>query len=546
MIRENCLDAKLLFILALWLFRIVNVWNRGNPKPYNFTFAKANQGKYSQQMRSGIVRTFLSFLLVAFASLSLAQNLPTTDDGALANARHLFRQANFRAAAAAFRKIVEVKPSPEAYAGWVRSLLKADDVKAAEESSQKALDAFPDSAIIHVERGDVFYRRGFIPQAEDEYRAALKLDDKCARAWLGQGKVDDVNTRRSKAKVNIAKAHELDPQDSDAFYEWAVRLAYPENVAALERHLAEFHNDPEAERHEREYKEFIKALAGRKTWIPARDVDRTEIKMEALTVGARMVLRGYGVRVRLNDRATVTLLVDTGSSGITITRKLAEKIGASKLSEQALEGVGKSGAAVGYKAWVDKIVIGDLEFHDCFVQATPREIAQVDGIIGMDIFSNYLVTLDMPARKLRLEPMAARSNSGDAAEPEAFSRSFILGHFLLLPTEVGKKASGLFVIDSGSNANTISPELARLMPEMRAFNSPMSGTSGVVNSAFIADDETLRFAKVSRNDRISTLDLHSVSKDLGIEVSGQIGFSAMENMRLTINYRDGLVQFTGK
>jgi hypothetical protein len=201
---------------------------------------------------------------------------------------------------------------------------------------------------------------------------------------------------------------------------------------------------------------------------------------------------------------------------------------------------------VGYKAWVDKVVIGDLEFHDCFVQATPREIVEVDGIIGMDIFSKYLITLDMPARKLRLEQMPAQSKDGAPAHTEVFSQTFTLGHFLLLPTDVGKKATGLFVVDSGSNANTISPELARLMPEMRAFNSPMSGASGVVNSAFIADDATLRFAKVNRNDRISTLDLHSVSKDLGIEVSGQIGFSAMENMKLTIDYRDGLVQFAGK
>jgi hypothetical protein len=238
--------------------------------------------------------------------------------------------------------------------------------------------------------------------------------------------------------------------------------------------------------------------------------------------------------------------VDTGSSGITITRKLAEKIGASKLAEQALEGVGKSGPAVGYKAWVDKIVIGDLEFHDCFVQATPREIAEVDGIIGMDVFSQYLVTLDLPARKVRLEPMPARGNDGLPADSEAFSRAFSVGHFLLLPAEVGKKAAGLFVIDSGSNANTISPELARSIPEMRAFNSPMSGASGVVNSAFIADDAMLRFAKVNRSDRISTLDLHSVSKDLGIEVSGQIGFSAMQDMKLTIDYRDGLVRFVGK
>ncbi len=118
-------------------------------------------------MRSGVVprasaHFLLIFLLRLLASLAWAQSLPATDDGALANAHQLFRQADFRGAAAAFRKIVEAKPSAEAYAGLVRSLLKADDVKAAEESSQKALAAFPDSAIIHAERGDVDYRRGFI------------------------------------------------------------------------------------------------------------------------------------------------------------------------------------------------------------------------------------------------------------------------------------------------------------------------------------------------------------------------------------------------
>jgi len=95
-------------------------------------------------MRSGVVSGFCCFLLiVVLVPLSLAQSLPTVDDGALAEARHLFREADFRGAAAAFRKIVEGKPSAEAYADLVRSLLKADDVKAAEESSQKALAAFP-------------------------------------------------------------------------------------------------------------------------------------------------------------------------------------------------------------------------------------------------------------------------------------------------------------------------------------------------------------------------------------------------------------------
>ncbi|HEV7522841.1 MAG TPA: aspartyl protease family protein [Candidatus Angelobacter sp.] len=513
------------------------------------SFANAGSGKYSLTMRSVVVRRLWSLLvIVMLAPLASAQlSARRDDDGALAKARDLFRQADFRSAAAAYRKIVDARPSDEGYAGLIQSLVKADDVKAADETSQKGLAALPDSALVHASRGDVYFRRGLIQQAEDEYQAALKIDEKSARAWLGRGRVDAAYSRRGKAKAAVAKAHELDPEDSDAFYEWAIRLPYPENVAALERHLAEFHNGPEEERHEREFTEFLKALAGRKTWVQPHEVDRAEIKLEALTAGSRMMRRGYGLRVRLNDRATVTLLLDTGSSGVTITRKLAEKIGARKLSEQGLEGVGKSGPAIGYKAWVDKVVIGDLEFHDCFVHATPREIAEVDGTIGTDVFWKYLITLDLPAHKLLLEPAPAERDGGPPAGEEGYTQMFAFGHLLLAPTEVGKKATGLFVIDSGANANTILPELARLMPEMRAFNSPMSGASGVVNSAFISDDATLRFANVNRRgERISTVDLHSVSKNLGVEISGQIGFAALEKMKVTIDYRYGLVQVVGK
>ncbi|HMC29192.1 MAG TPA: tetratricopeptide repeat protein, partial [Candidatus Angelobacter sp.] len=134
--------------------------------------------------------------------------------------------------------MIEKIPSAAAYSGLVQSLLKLDDVKAADESSKQALAAFPGSAIVHAARGDVDFRQGLIPEAEDEYKAALKLDDKCARAWLGQGRVDAVFVRRSQAKTAIARAHELDPEDGDALYEWALRQPYPENVAALEKHLA--------------------------------------------------------------------------------------------------------------------------------------------------------------------------------------------------------------------------------------------------------------------------------------------------------------------
>src|SRR5262249_61586168 len=87
----------------------------------------------------------------------------------------------------------------EAYAGLAQTLLKQDDVAAAEETSREALRTFPASALAVATRGDVLFRRGLIAEAQGQYAAALQLDDKCARAWLGQGKVDDALARRHQA-----------------------------------------------------------------------------------------------------------------------------------------------------------------------------------------------------------------------------------------------------------------------------------------------------------------------------------------------------------
>jgi predicted aspartyl protease len=437
----------------------------------------------------------------------------------------------------------ESQPSPEAYAGLVQSFLKLDDVKSADESSRKAMEAFPQSALARASRGDAYFRRGLIPNAESEYKSAVKMDSTCARAWLGQGKVDAVLSRPSPAKEAVSKAHELDPDDGDALYEWAIRQPYPDNVAGLEKHLSEFRSHPQLEGHERDYMELVKALAGKPVWILSPDVSRSELKLESMIAGPGLGKRGYGLRVRFNDRAEATLLLDTGASGVTITRKLAEKIGARKLSDAALEGVGKSGAARGYRAWVDKITIGGLQFRDCFVHVAPGAVADLDGTIGTDVFVKFLVTMDFPARKLRLDPLPAPSAEGARDESEVFSQAFAFGHLLLLWTQADAKVAGLFVIDSGSNLSSISPEPARQLGQMRPLNSRVTGMSGGVNSAFIAD-VSLQFGKMRRqNQRIITVDLHSVSKNLGTEISGQIGFNTLENMRLVINYRDGLVGF---
>lgn len=504
--------------------------------------------KYAVRMGPAhVVRMVIGILLAVVVTPCCvgAQGAATTDFVA---ARQLFHQGDFKDAAAAFRKIVEHDPTPPAWAGLIQSLLKLDDVKSAAESSQQALEAFPKLALLHAARGDVEFRRGLMSKAADEYQAALKLDANCARAWLGHGRLDAVMARRTHAKEAVAKAHELDPEDGDALYEWAIRQPYPGNVAGLEKHLAEFRNDPEAEGHERDYLELLKALAGRDVWILHPEVTRAELKLEPMFAGPGLPMRGYGLHVSFNGGPSALLLLDTGASGVTISRKFAEKIGARKLSDQALEGVGKGSAAHGYQAWVDKVAIGNVEFHDCFVHVAPQTAADADGLIGTDVFEKFIVTVDFSARKLRLETLPAppTSDVSDATlgQIQPLAQAVAFGHLLLLETRAGSDVSGLFALDSGSNISTISPELAKGMRQMRPLNTQASGMRGGANSSYIADDVTLEFAKTRRaGQRLITLDLHSVSKDLGTELSGQIGFSTLQDGSVVINYRDGLVGF---
>jgi tetratricopeptide (TPR) repeat protein len=493
-------------------------------------------------MRSLAVGIFGPILLAVLLPACLStQAPPNAAAEPLIAARRLLRDGEFHNSAAAFQKIIDAQPSPEAYAGLVQSLLKLDEVKAADERSRQAVSGFADAPAAHAARGDVLFRRGLIPDAGEEYKIALKLDVNCARALLGQGKIEEARSLRRQARNDVARAHALDPEDGDALYEWAIRQPYPDNVAGLEKHLAEFHSDPDFEKHEREYVELLKALAGRRVWILDPDVEQAEIKMEPLMLGPGLERRGFAVRVTFNNRASAMLLLDTGASGVTITRKFAEKIGTRKLSDQMLQGIGKGGSP-GYQAWVDKVVVGDLQFHDCFVHVVPQLAVDVDGLVGTDIFEKFMVALDFPARKLHLGLLHATVDS-ESAPLESFSPAYSFGHILLVPAKASEKASGLFVLDSGSNVSTISNELGLGLSQMRPLNVHSSGVGGGANSAFIADGVKLQFAGTRRNDqRLITIDLHTVSKNLGTELSGQIGFATLENSKLTIDYRDGLVK----
>ena len=488
----------------------------------------------------------LFLLLVTHVLYGQASSATIAD---LTSAHALFKQGKFQEAAAAYRAIVEKdKSSVPGYSGLVRSYLKADELSAADEASQQGLNALPQSALVHAMRGAVYFRQGLFDQAESRYRAALKLDEKCASAWLGMGKIYAAVSHQDQAKESFTKAHNLDPDDGDSWYRWAALLPYPQSTDELEKHLAEFRSGAEEERREREFIDLVKGIGNREIWVASKSPEQAEIKMDPVSPRPGVVL-GLGIHVKFNNSANAMLLLDTGTTWMTIPHRLAEKIGARKISDYGMEGVGNSGPAAGYFAWVDKITVGEVEFHDCVVHVSARnDLNGAEGLVGTNIFAGYLVTIDSPAHKLRLGTLPAATTSSAETlvhpfEVKSNAQVFDFGHILLLPARVNRSAMGLFVLDTGANVSSTTPEYARTAGKLREVRERAVGTSGAVNQMFVLEDAVLQFSSVSEPvHSLPAFDSRSLSRQLGTEVSGFIGFASLNRAKVSINYRDGSVE----
>jgi len=309
-----------------------------------------------------------------------------------------------------------------------------------------------------------------------------------------------------------------------------------------------------------------------------------------MTDGSGRHIRGWGLHVLLNG-SEAGLEVDTGASGLVIGYSIAQRAGLKPDSRIQIGGVGDKGPQGGFVAQVDSIRVGSLEFHDCTVQVSDREdIVGVDGLVGTDVFSNFLVTLDYPMRKFLLSQLPPRPSDasgpaetlntqggeqGASAAPAAstgtpspgaalagvasggpqdryvsptmkdYTPVFRSGHLLIIPTVLNGTTQRLFMVDSGAFTSSISPEAARAVTKVRG-GSPVGvqGISGEVKKLSTSDKIVLTFAGIEqRNNDLISFDTAGISRSAGVEVSGILGHTVLRELTISIDYRDGLMKF---
>ena len=550
--------------------------------------------------QAGIRRLLLSvaFFASAFPAASQetkpdasAQNASTQNEPAAAfkEAGDDFRKGSFDQAIAKYNEALKSgTQSAEVYTGMVRCYLRQDKIRDAAETLEKGLQAKPSDSGLKVVQGELLFRQGKVGEAEKTFVQLINAGDAPARAYLGLARVSSAVAMYAREYRLIVRAHELDPGDQDIQKEWMTTLARADRIKSLESYLAQpTSDDADTRRNLSEYLEILKARQAtpRSACRLVSDLTATETELLPLLRDASH-LRGFGLPVTINGQKS-KLLLDTGAGGITVNRKLAARAGVQRLADVRIGGIGDKGDTKGYAAYADSIRIGSLEFRNCPVYVIDkRSLTDEEGLVGADVFQRFLIELDFPGRKLRLSQLPARpgepqvkpslatdeddagsesdpkpaGGAGNGANPtpppkhfdryigpemNSYARVFRFSHMLLVPTKINDAPGKLFLIDSGAWNNMITPDAAREVTKVHGDSDTIiKGVSGSVKKVYETGTVVLEFGSLrQKNEDMVAFDLSNISRDVGTEVSGTLGFAMLNLLKLKLDYRDALVKF---
>ena len=462
---------------------------------------------------------------------------------------------------------LDATTTAHAYVGSARVYLKQKKPLDALPAAQKALSLDPDLSDTHTAMGEVYFRRGQIADAANEFQFANRNHRTDARAFLGLNRVFRATSDYKKAKISLDIAHQMDPDDVEIRRAWLSTLSFKERLAAMQKYLDAANNDDEESL---DYLKHSMVVLQDEMNRPVRGcrmvtkITSTETKLVQLMVDAHRI-KGYGLKVTLNDTPS-ELLLDTGAGGILVNNRIAEKAGVKRIVEQNVKGIGDAPGASGYVGYVDAIQIGELKFENCYVRVVEKKSSMgEDGYIGADVFSHFLVDINFPDAKFKLTELPklpdepAEETSLDshptsayhprdryiAPEMKDYTKILRFGHMLLVPTTVNEHPYKLFLLDTGAFDNTITPEAARETTKVHADDHMhVKGFSGQIKDVYVADDVMLMFGRFRQRRSLVSFDMTNTSNSIGTEVSGTLGFGMLFMLDIKIDYRDGLVDFS--
>jgi tetratricopeptide (TPR) repeat protein len=429
----------------------------------------------------------------------------------------------------------------------LRTLFASGQVDAALEQVQTLLDASPGDAPLFTLLGDILFRQSKFSEAERAYRSAVDADGNYARGYWGLGRIELLASRRRAAREHIARAFQLDPRDPDIMLTFADFVQDARSRIILLRNFLSITGGGNADRAR------VEDVAARLE-IAERLGRLDNARLASPYQAYRIKLAGYYpngqtqtgllMEVSLNGSKPLRLVLDSGADGIFVRGARARTLNLERLTNDRITGVGSPRDDRAYVALAHRVTAGDLELEDCLVHVSETSsFPNADGVIGMNLFEKFLVYVDAVSASLNLSPYTNGSNPGAASSRTV--RAWRVGQLLLVNASIDGQGH-CFLLDTGSSfsATPSAAPASNARDTGQAAEVNILGADGRVRGARRAQPLRLTFdGEEVVDENPVKLDLTELSRREGIEISGIIGYPALEKSGLTINYRDGLVLF---
>ena len=473
----------------------------------------------------------------------------------LDNAISVYKSGDYRTAIPLLEAACRRDPKDEHVAAALLSALVYDGrVDQAADAADADATAFPNSPEVIAARGEFAFYMSDMPEAERLFKAAVKLNESTPRATYGLFRVFRMASMYRTARLLCLKAHELDPDDALITSSW-LRYLVPERRKELLGPFVAAHPwfYKRMAQYEQTTGDVQKELKEQKVFELVGERKEAALHLIYLHDDPQRV-RGVGLELAIEGGKRLRLLFDTGASGILVTQTAIDRAGLTHVGSWVAGGIGDKGLRNTFFAVAKECTIGTLQYTNCTFEATEgkgRLAGDEDGLIGADFFSDYILHIDFQKHTLLLTPQPERPENPQGydrivpAEEAAFTPVFRAGGHLYVSTKVNGKNSGLFLLDTGSSLSNIDSTFARLSTKIHGNDwLRVRGVSGEVKDVFEADKAELEFGRFrQRNLGLTAFNLNNSPDHQEFRMAGILGAPVLSLFRLTIDYRNGVVNF---
>ena len=421
--------------------------------------------------------------------------------------------------------------SAQAQAGSVADLLAKDDVLQAESLLAKQ-PRTAESLALH---GEIEFRQGHFDQAEIAYRDSLKMDSKNARAHFGLGKLSLSKVKPKPALQEFNRAIELDPKEPMyrlyASEAWGMDKNYTEQRKQLEEYLKLNPSDEDRLTEAKAGLDMLKAFGNEEVGVVHAPEKPAPIKF-------RKSLNLIFASLKIDGKGPYEFAIDTGATQTVLSEKLATEVGLPQITSTVVFGIGGAGKVETKLYKVKELSIGDMKVDNVPVGTfnDPLISQLADGILGSSIFSDFLITVNYPAGQLELTRKRAPATAGSETIPVWY-----FSNLLLMPLEINGKR-GNFIVDTGAVTTVISHSMAAQLgvnedtPGAKV-DLGIAGVGGFEGVVLKVPNVTFKTAKNSEAfPQVVSIDLKQISKMIGTEVSGVIGYDFFSEYKLILDY----------